>query len=243
MALLSSPRRRRRLIKGGSVGAFVAGIAFAMIYWSNTGTTYELAPTGNEPADIVAPPPPPAPFAAARNEGVLETASRFLQTAVVREHVEESWELTAPSLKAGYTRETWATQDIPVQPYPFDSARWDIDYSWQGVVGLKVALFPKKGTDVPAAIFDMQLRAFGRGDKRRWLVDSWTPTSYTQVPNGPLLGRRNEPPPVYKSPLGATWLFVPLGILSLIVIVPLAVLVRGWLRDRRAVRRYETSVH
>jgi hypothetical protein len=213
-----------------------------MIYWSNTGTTYELAPTGTDPIEPLAPPPPPVPFAIARREGVLDTATRFLQTAVVREHVEESWELTAPSLRAGYTRKTWATQDIPVQPYPVDSANWDIDYSWQGVVGLKVALFPKKGTDVPAAVFDMQLRAFGKGDKRRWLVDSWTPTSYTQIPSGPLLGPRNVAPPVYKSPLGATWLVLPLGILSLILLVPLAVLVRGWMRDRRAARRYGASL-
>ena len=51
-------------------------------------------------------------------------------------------------------------------PYPVDVAKWDVDYSWEGVVGLKVALFPKKGEDVPAAVFDMQLRAFGKGDRR-----------------------------------------------------------------------------
>jgi hypothetical protein len=243
VGVLSSPRRRRRLAWAGSGALVAGGIAFSMIYWANTGTTYELAPKGNEPIDVVAPPPPPAPFSAAREEGVLDTATRFLRTAVVREHVEKSWELTAPSLKAGYTPRSWATQDIPVQPYPVESARWDVDYSWEGVVGLKVALFPKRGTNVPAAVFDMQLRAFGKGDKRRWLVDSWTPTSYTQVPSGPLLSTRNQSPPVYRSPLGASWLFLPLSILSLIVLVPLTVLVRGWLRDRRATRRYEASLH
>jgi hypothetical protein len=219
----------------------VAAISFSMIHWSNTGTTYDIAADPTEPA---ASPPPPrrAPFTANVRKDVLKTAARFLQTAVVREHVEDSWELTAPSLKAGYTRESWATQDIPVAPYPVDVARWDVDYSWEGVVGLKVALFPKRGEDVPAAVFDMQLRAFGTGDDRRWLVDSWTPTSYTGVPRGPLLGGSNRPPAEYKSPLGVTWLFLPLTVLSLALLIPVFVLGRNWWRDRRAVRRYEATL-
>jgi hypothetical protein len=239
---LSSPRTRRRLITWGGAATVVAAIVFSMIHWSNTGTNYDIAADRSEPA----PPPPgprPARFTPAVRKEVLRTAARFLQTAVVREHVEDSWELTAPSLKAGYTRKTWATQDIPVPPYPVDVAKWDVDYSWEGVVGLKVALFPKKGEEVPAAVFDMQLRAFGKGDDRRWLVDSWTPTSYTGVPNGPLLGGSTRPPVEYKSPLGPSWLLLPLGVLSLALLIPLFVLGRNWWRDRRAVRRYEASLH
>jgi hypothetical protein len=212
-----------------------------MIYWSNTGTTYDIAADRSEPAPLP-PAPKPAPFRSAVDEGALETARRFLRTAVVREHVEDSWDLTHPSLKAGFTRETWATQDIPVPPYPLGSARWDVDYSWQGVVGLKIALFPKQGSTVPAAVFDMQLRALGQGKERRWLVDSWTPTAYTGVPQGPLLGGSNRPPAEYKSPLGASWLALPLGILALALMIPLAVLGRGWWRDRRATRRYEAGM-
>jgi hypothetical protein len=241
VGVLSSPRRRRRLIGWGGAALVVGAIAFSMVYWSNTGTTYDIAADPSEPA-----PPPPAPrparFTPDVRKEVLDTAARFLRTAVVREHVEDSWELTAPSLKAGYTRETWASEDIPVAPYPVDVARWDVDYSWEGVVGLKVALFPKRGEEVPAAVFDMQLRAFGKGPDRRWLVDSWTPTSYTGVPNGPLLGGSNRPPPVSKSPLGASWLFLPLAVLSLALAVPLFVLGRGWWRDRRATRRYQSSL-
>lgn len=241
MGVLSSPRRRRRLIAAGATALVVGGVAFSMIHWSNTGTHYDIAAPRSEP-----PPPPPGPtparFTPSVRREVLQTAARFLQTAVVRDNVAESWDLTAPSLKAGYTRETWATQDIPVAPYPVDVARWDVDYSWEGVVGLKVALFPKRGEDVPAAVYDMQLRAFGKGDDRRWLVDSWTPTSYTQVPRGPLLGGSNRPPVEYKSPLGTSWLFLPLGVIGLALAVPLLFLVRNWFRDRRATRRYEAGL-
>jgi hypothetical protein len=212
-----------------------------MVHWSNTGTTYDIAAPRSEP-----PSPPPAPnpepFTGTVRRDVLDTAARFVRTAVVREQVEDSWDLTAPSLKAGYTRKTWATRDIPVTPYPVDVARWGVDYSWDGVVGLKVALFPKKGADVPAAVFDMQLRAVGKGEKRRWLVDSWTPTSYTQVPRGPLLGGSNRPPVEYKAPLASSWLFLPLGVIALALALPLLFLGRNWLRDRRAVRRYEAGL-
>ena len=226
----------------GGAALVVGAVAFSMIYWSNTGTDYDIAADASEPAPLP-PPPKRVPFTSDIRKDVLETAARFLETAVVREHVEDSWELTAPSLKAGYTPKTWATQDIPVAPYPVDVARWDVDYSWEGVVGLKVALFPKRGEDVPAAVFDMQLRAFGKGESRRWLVDSWTPTSYTQVPRGPLLGGSNQPQVVYKSPLGPTWLFFPLGVISLAVAVPLLFLGRNWWRGRRAVREYEATLH
>jgi hypothetical protein len=239
--VLSSPRRRRRLVAWGSAALVVGAVTFSMIHWSNTGTSYDIAAETSEP-----PPPPPAPqrapFTGNVRRDVLDTAARFLRTAVVREHVEDSWELTAPSLKQGFTRKTWATQDIPVAPYPVDVARWDVDYSWEGVVGLKVALFPKRGEEIPAAVFDMQLRAFGKGDERRWLVDSWTPTSYTGVPNGPLLGGSSQPPAEYKSPLGPSWLLLPLGVLSLAVTIPLVLLGRNWWRDRRAVRRYEAGL-
>ena len=241
MGVLSSPRRRRRLIGAGTVALVVGAVTFSMIHWSNTGTHYDIAAPRSEPA----PPPPgprPARFTPTVRREVLRTAARFLRTAVVREHVEDSWDLTAPSLKAGYTRETWATADIPVAPYPVDVARWDVDYSWENVVGLKVALFPKRGEEVPAAVFDMELRAFGKGDERRWLVDSWTPTSYTQVPQGPLLGGSSRPVPEYKSPLGVSWLFVPVSVLGLAVLVPLFVMGRGWWRDRRALRRYEAGL-
>ena len=222
----------------------MGSVAFSLFHWSNTGTTYELAPTGpvDEPAQVLRPPPPPAAFTKAVRVEVLETASRFLQTAVVRKHVGDSWDLTHPILKVGYTRKTWATEDIPVAPYPMASARWDVDYSWEGMVGLKIAMFPKKGADVPAAIFDMHLRALGKGKNRRWLVESWTPTSYTGVPQGPLLGGSNRPVVEYKSPLGAGCLVIPFAILLLVLLVPGAVLGRGCLRDRRALRRYEASL-
>ncbi len=239
--LLGSPRRRRRLVKGGAVLVALAALVFAMVRWSNTAKP-EPEVFRNEPSQVD-PVPVRAPFAKAKREGVLRTAARFLRTAVVRENVAASWDLTAPALKQGYTRKRWATQDIPVQPYPVDTARWKLDYSWQDTVGLKAALFPKKGHDVPAAVFDMELTAYGKGKDRRWLVDSWTPTSYTGIPAGPLGSSRTQTVQYIDKPrLQTRWLFAPFIIFGVALLIPIGLGVRGWLRGRRAVRRYEAGL-
>jgi hypothetical protein len=49
----------------------------------------------------------------------------FVASAVVRHHVERSYELVSPELRRGYTRARWARGTIPVVPFvgPWDSAR------------------------------------------------------------------------------------------------------------------------
>jgi hypothetical protein len=240
--LLSSPRRRRRLIWGGAGALVVVGVAFSMVHWSNT---------AHEPPETFAsgpyvppePPPKPAPFAQARKEGVLRTAAQFVATAVARKNVERSWKLTAPSLRSGYTKRTWSTADIPVQPYPVDAARWGVDYSWEDTVGLKVALFPLPKADVPAAVFDMQLRAFGAGKHRRWLVDSWTPSSYVGIPSGPLGSSRAAAIPRFeKGRVGTMWVFAPVGVFLLLGLLLTFHFGRDWWIGKRAARRYRATL-
>jgi len=47
-------------------------------------------------------------------------------------------------------------------------------------------------------------------------------------------------PSATDPPLGAAWVFVPLSIFSLIVLVPTGLAIRGWRRNRRADREYAT---
>jgi len=238
--VLASPRRRRRLVWGATFLLGVGALVFAMVNWSNTAKREET-PLRDEPAQV-APVPVKAPFAKAKREGVLETAARFVDTAVVRRRVADSWELTDPSLRSGYTRASWATEDIPVQPYPVDGAKWRVDYSWRDVVGLEVALYPKKGTNVPAAVFDMELHAYGKGKSRRWLVSSWTPAAYRGIPDAPL-GAKPAAPVELKSPLDRRWLLVPFSVFLLALLIPTALGVRGWWRGRLAERRYRSNLY
>ena len=125
---------------------------------------------------------------------MLQVAAEFVNTAVRRrQHVEVSYDLASPTLKQGYTRHAWATQDIPVQPYPLDSARYKVMGSFTDQVWVQVALYPdRKHKSVPAAVFDLTLKPFANGDAHRWLVDSWTPAGYTGIPSG-ILGSDRGP--------------------------------------------------
>jgi hypothetical protein len=244
----SSPRRRRRLAWGGGAALIAAGITFSMIHWSNTSTYKEPPIRYNEPADTVAI-PVNADFGAARKEGVLEVAAAFVNTAVKRVHVERSFDLATPNLKTGYTRHAWATQDIPVQPYPLELAKYKVKGSFTDSVWLQVALFPDRAhKEVPAAVFDIVLRPYGHGPTRHWLVDSWAPAGYQGVPSGPLGGVRDKSgDPVasevtYESPLKSRWwLLVPMSGFLAAILVVVGVGARGWWRSSRALKHYKSK--
>jgi hypothetical protein len=248
-ALLSSPRRRRRLIWSGACALLVGGIAFSMVHWSNTAPNLDTPVRLDDPAQVD-PVPINAPFKHAREEGVLKVAALFVDTAVKRVHVERSYNLVTPTLKTGYTKQTWATQDIPVQPFPLDFAKYQVKGSFRDHVWLQVALFPDKAhkDTVPSAVFDVVLKPYGRGDDRHWLVDSWAPAGYLGIPDGPLGGRRDAkghvlPPPAveFDSKLSQRWLLVPLSALMAGVLLLAGLAAGGWWRGRRALRRYNAT--
>jgi hypothetical protein len=247
--VLSSPRRRRRLVWSGAAALLVGGITFSMIHWSNTAPDLDTPVRLNEPAQID-PVPVNAPFKNAREQGVLKVAAQFVDTAVRRVHVERSYELVTPTLRTGYTKHAWATQDIPVQPFPLDFARYQVKGSFRDHVWLQVALFPDKANKdtVPSAVFDLVLKPYGRGDDRHWLVDSWAPAGYLGIPSGPLGGPRDAKghvlPPAevtYESKLSQRWLLVPLSALGAGLVLLTGLAVGSWWRGKRALRRYNAT--
>src|SRR5688500_7438758 len=171
--MLSSPRLRRRLLWAGAGAAAVGAIALAFALWPRAeqedapadaaGPVLETA-AGAEPVEV--------PLTAATRAAVLSVAQRFLTSAVVRRSVDASWELTHPDLRQGMTRREWTSGDIPVVPYPVDTARWRLGYSQYGVVGLEVYVVPEPGSRVRPMVFDMEVKADGSGQARRWLVSN-----------------------------------------------------------------------
>lgn len=247
--ILSSPRGRRRLAWGGACALIVGGVTFSMIHWSNTAPTFDTPVRLDQPAQVE-PEPIATPFKRARTEGALEVAARFVNTAVKRVHVERSYDLVTADLKTGYSKRAWATQDIPVQPFPLDFARYQVKGSFTDHVWLQVALFPDKAhqATVPSAVFDVVLKPFGRGEDRHWLVDSWAPAGYLGIPDGPLGGARDAKgrllPPAeieFKGRLSQKWLFVPLSALAAGLVLIGALGVGSWWRGRRALRRYNAT--
>jgi hypothetical protein len=242
-SFLSSPRRRRRTLTITTVALLVGGVTFSMVHWSNTSHVHYAETRPGKPTVVKN--PVHADFRVARKEGVMEVAAEFVNTAVRRHNVEASYDLATPTLKQGYTRHSWATQDIPVQPYPLESARYKLMASFTDQVWLEVAVYPdRKHKSVPAAVFDLTLKPFPAGHAHRWLVDSWAPSGYTGMPTG-ILGSDRKPLAAsnqveYKSKLPRVWLLVPISGFLLAVMLLVGFGVRGWWRGNRALKNYRS---
>jgi hypothetical protein len=116
-----------------------------------------------------------------------DVAARWIIGAVGRTHLAESWQLTAPELKKGFTLAQWKTGEIPVVPYPVGESIGGvvrINWSTKNDVSFEVTLVPKKkGTGIKAQDFFINLRNVGTGKGRHWLVYYWAPRAIPPVPD------------------------------------------------------------
>ena len=234
--MLSSPRLRRRLLWACGALALAGAAALAFVAWPRAEPARAPVDSAGPALEIAE--RPEVPLSSAAREQVLAVAQRFLTSAVVRERVAESWELTHPELRQGLTRREWAAGDIPVVPYPVDTARWRLGYAQRGVVGLEVYVAAKSGSRVRPMVFDMEVKAAGP----RWLVSNWTPRVTEGGPAPPppsnervaaaeaAQARRDE------NALGATWLAAPVAAFLVVLALPLALGLRDRRRDRRGER-------
>jgi hypothetical protein len=252
--LLSSPRRRRRLRWLAIVMAAVAAIAVLIVFVRNTANDKQVIRSGKPQRAVVR---KPVRLSKSELRRVHATAVKFIETAVVRRHVDESWDITDPTLKAGFTRERWAKGDIPAIPYPADTpqyAPYKLLYSYKNDTALVIALLPTHDhPDYNPSSFTVELL------KRngRWLVSSFTPRKLGGVDavqqsaelknaarenaageNGPTKAASSSAGDSSKATLSAVWLAVPGALLALLLLIPIGLGIRGWLRGRRAMRDY-----
>lgn len=213
------------------------------VFYPNTGHR-EPETFSKGPVQLVAPNPTSVPFAKRDRAAVQGVMGDFIESAVLRDHVERSYDLSDLELRQGITRTEWKTGNIPVVPFPRDQlllVRWRLDYSFHDRVGLKVALQPKPKATVGGMVFNMELHAIGQGKSRHWLVDDWTPASpgSSSPPTASRSGSAlNLAPSAGATPgASAAWLLIPVGLLFAgIVLLPLGLLVRGWYSRARAAR-------
>jgi hypothetical protein len=248
--MLSSPRRRRRLVWGTVALALITSLVAVGVIWPNTA---EQVPSKLEPgkAQVYREPKLIKLTRDTRSEA-LATAANFVKTAVARRNVDRSWLLVSPSLKQGFTRQEWGHGEIPVVPYPVAQARWKLDYSYENALGLQVLLFPRADSGMRPNLFLMELKPVGDPKHRRWVVDSWIPSGVAnpalQAPDsapgsggGGALGVQSLDPGVVggsRGRLGAAWLFAPLTVLAIVPLVLAVFGIRSWRRSRRAERAY-----
>jgi hypothetical protein len=175
----------------------------------------------------------------------LATAANFVTHAVARQKVELAYDLAAPSLKGGISRAEWATENIPVVPFPVEEARWKIEYSYPDALGLQVLLFPTDKSKLRPSMSAMEL--VPGGGKSGWLVSSWAPVGMTAAggaaPAAASTGAGGVPnlgdsAPPGEARLDAKWLLAPVALLALVPLIVVVFYVRSWRRGRRAAAAY-----
>jgi hypothetical protein len=173
---------------------------------------------------------------------VLVVAAAFVNTAVLRIHTERSYDLSDKAFHQGLSRAEWATGNIPVPPYrreDLDVVKWKLDYSYKDRVGLEVYLQPKPTSKVGGLAYNVELHRLGPPQHRHWLVDYWTPAGQQGPAPSKAAASPFGPAPQTKAGLGAIWLILPIGlVLTLILLVPIVLGIRGWRRRVRADRAY-----
>jgi len=241
--LLSSPRRRRRLGYLAVLLAIAAAVAAAVVFMpDDNGENLPQARPGKP--TIVGPGPKLVKMQKADVQAARNAAARFVATAVLRRHIDDSWELTAPVMKAGYTRKTWKTGQIPVVPFPadeLDQVRWRFDYSIQDHVALQVSMLPREDSAAKALTFEMELVRSGPTANRHWLVDYWAPLG--PGTDTPAKRIQQQLDTSGSNTISGVWLAVPVVLLfGTLLALPVVLAVRGRIRHRRAERAYRAGL-
>jgi hypothetical protein len=240
--LLASSRFRRRSAWLAVCLAVAGTVAFVGIHFSNTGHSVPQHFSGKP--RLVAQSPKTDVFTNAERRQVRAVAVQFIESAVFRKHVGNSFPITTSGLRQGASRAEWASGTIPIVPYPakaVETVRWRVNYSYADEVGLKVAFYPKPASGVDRQVFDIALQNHGTATAPHWLVSYWAPSGGVQLSRADPRARSIDATPPTAA-LGAIWLLVPVGLIvgGLVGVVTFLV-VRGRIRHARAVRLYRSS--
>ena len=136
--IISSPRWRRRFGLPLVIVALAAPLIYLGVHFSSGGDKgAATGPLVNEPGYTQ---PKSVRFTKANQREVSTVLREFILTAVNRQNVGSSWEISAPSLREGFTKKQWSSGNLPVVPYPAANkglGRWSfVQYSYKGTVGL-----------------------------------------------------------------------------------------------------------
>jgi hypothetical protein len=260
VSLLSSPRRRRRLLKLGVALVVVVTAVLLAVFYSKPGSS------GSASGPEVAAPKQQrqVPFTKANQQAVHDVLHRFIDTAVTRRDPAGSWNLATQNMRSGITHKQWVNGELPVVPYPAEETKstggWDaVEYSYKRSVGVEVFLLPKPGSGVAPVTADVELV---KGHDGEWRVDYWMPTKFHGPASAPAASTSkakakskaagsqpatttssrqaaaNSDEPLKQSNL---WWIVPIAVLSLILLAPIGMGVGIWYRNRKAARQYSSG--
>jgi hypothetical protein len=117
---------------------------------------------------------------------VRTTIRTFLATAVARRNLDQSWSVIAPSMKKGYTLQSWShAKALPIIPYPIedvDTTQYYLDYASTKEILLEVGVSAPAAKKMRPVAFQMGLVPRGKGADRHWLVNYWMPRWTPPIP-------------------------------------------------------------
>lgn len=160
---------------------FVAGgIAFLIAYFGNTSHVKYAQPRAGTPQDNSGTPKTiPVPKQA------RYVAAKYIITAMTRQNLAASWNLTHPELRNGFTRKEWLTGAIPVQYFPpkaLAGASYQVQWSHPGDVMFNVYVYAKPKSGIKSQTFFVETKP----DHGQWKVSYVMPSSGAKlVPQGP----------------------------------------------------------
>ena len=189
---LSSARFNRYLMWVSAL-VLAAGVAFLLI---------KIIPghgqqrVGNQPGFVAQLPAKNQPLTNAKGQqvkayedldpNVRTTIRTFLASAVARRHLDKSWPVIAPSMKQGYTLQSWShAKALPIVPYPIenvDSTQYYLDYASTKEILLEVGVSAPAAKKMRPVAFQLGLVPRGKGAARHWLVNYWMPRWTPPIP-------------------------------------------------------------
>lgn len=174
----SSPRAQKALYWISGI-VFVAGVVAIVTVYATRGSSTPAAV--NPPSNSSQVSTPPKHVAASAD--AKSVARRFLETAVVRKNLAESYNLVGPLLKGGITLKQWKSGNNTVVPYPANNAKTTaliVKSSTPNNLLLQVALVAKPGSHTKPQSFALQVNKING----RWVVNSFTPLYQAPVRPG-----------------------------------------------------------
>jgi hypothetical protein len=116
---------------------------------------------------------------------IRSAINTFIATAVARKNLAQSWDVIAPSMKAGYTRESWSHADaLPVIPYQIASMNdvtHALDYAATTEILADLGLSAPPSAKVRPTRFRIGLVPVGKG-AHKWQVNYWMPLWTPVIP-------------------------------------------------------------
>jgi hypothetical protein len=178
---LSSRRFNRWLLVIGGAVLAAGVIAILVTYFGNTGKKEpNAAPTGPAIATPKAQPNIPFP------EDAWQATRKFLLTTLPRKNLVQSYAVTAPYLRGGFTLKQWKTGNLPVPYFPTGKIykfNWKhTNYAHPRDAQINVILMPTASAKIKPIYAQVGLAKIGHGSAAHWTVNYFGPLNGPPVP-------------------------------------------------------------